>query len=125
MAIGRLPFPRIELIALVAVLALSIGAAGIWAATHAEKHFGKVDPGQVVIDEVVGQMVTLLLQPDGTWKWLLGGFLLFRFLDVLKPYPARRLEHVSGGWGIMLDDVAAGLYGMGTLALVGWALRSV
>ena len=123
-AMGRLPFARPWLMAVVAAAALGIGAVGVWAATLAEKHFGCIDPGQVVIDEVVGQMLTLLLQPDATWKWFVGGFVLFRIFDVLKPYPARRLEHAPGGWGIMLDDVAAGLYGLGTLALLGWVLKT-
>jgi phosphatidylglycerophosphatase A len=96
----------------------------VWAASQAEKYFGRTDPGQVVIDEVVGQMITLLLWPGATWKWLLAGFVLFRFFDVVKPFPARRLEHAPSGWGIMLDDVAAGIYGGLALALIGW-VRSV
>lgn len=124
-AIGRLPFVHLWLVVWVAVVALGIGAVGVWAATTAEKHFGRVDPGEVVIDEVVGQMVTLLLQPDAAWQWFVGGFILFRLFDVVKPYPARRLEHAPGGWGIMLDDVAAGMYGLASLALVGWVLKAV
>ena len=124
-AIGRLPFVHHWLVVLVAVVASGIGAVGVWAATVAEKQFGRVDPGEVVIDEVVGQMVTLLLQPDAAWQWFVGGFILFRLFDVVKPFPARRLEHASGGWGIMLDDVAAGMYGLASLTLVGWVLKAV
>jgi phosphatidylglycerophosphatase A len=123
--IGRLPVARHWQAAIVAAAAIAIGALGVWAAGEAEKYFGHVDPGQVVIDEVVGQMVTLLLQPDATWKWLLAGFVLFRLFDVAKPFPARRLEHSQDGWGIMLDDVAAGAYGLGALALLGWALKTI
>ena len=123
--IGRLPLERTWLIAILAAATLGIGALGVWAAAGAEKYFGRTDPGQVVIDEVVGQMVTLLLWPDATWRWLLAGFVLFRILDVVKPFPARQLERAPGGWGIMLDDVAAGAYGLGVLALLGWALESV
>jgi phosphatidylglycerophosphatase A len=119
-AIGVLPLARIWQHVAIAVLALGLGAIGVWAASEAEKHFGKTDPGQVVIDEVVGQMITLLFWPGATWKWLLAGFVLFRFFDVLKPFPARRLEHAPGGWGIMLDDVAAGIYGALALLLLGW-----
>jgi len=123
-AIAALPLARIWQQAAIAALAISLCALGVWAAGQAEKHFGKTDPGQVVIDEVVGQMITLLLWPGATWKWLLAGFVLFRFFDVLKPFPARRLEHAPGGWGIMLDDVAAGIYGALALLLFGW-LRTV
>lgn len=123
-ALGALPLARIWQQTAIAALVLGLGALGVWAAGRAEKHFGKTDPGQVVIDEVVGQMITLLLWPDATWKWLLAGFVLFRIFDVLKPFPARRLEHAPGGWGIMLDDVAAGTYGVLALALFGW-LRTV
>jgi phosphatidylglycerophosphatase A len=119
-AIAALPLARIWQYVAIAVLALGLGALGVWAASKAEKHFGKTDPGQVVIDEVVGQMITLLFWPGATWKWLLAGFVLFRFFDVLKPFPARRLEHAPGGWGIMLDDVAAGIYGALALLLFGW-----
>ena len=125
MVIGRLPLARHWQVAIVAAAAISIGVLGVWAAGGAEKYFGRTDPGQVVIDEVVGQMVTLLLQPGATWKWLLAGFALFRIFDVVKPFPARRLERSPGGWGIMLDDVAAGAYGLGVLALLGWALKTI
>lgn len=115
--IGALPLARMVQQAAIAGMVVALGALGVWAAGEAEKHFGKTDPGQVVIDEVVGQMITLLLWPGATWKWLLAGFILFRFFDVLKPFPARRLEHTPGGWGIMLDDLAAGIYGALALAL--------
>lgn len=123
--IGRLPLERHWMVTIVAAAAMGIGLLGVWAANGAEKFFGRVDPGQVVIDEVVGQMLTLLLQPDATWKWLLAGFVLFRLFDVVKPFPARSLEHAPGGWGIMLDDVAAGAYGLGALALLTWALKII
>jgi len=125
LVIGRLPLARHWQVTIVAAAAIGIGALGVWAANSAEKFFGRVDPGQVVIDEVVGQMVTLILQPGATWKWLLAGFVLFRLFDVVKPFPARSLEHAPGGWGIMLDDVAAGAYGLGALALLSWALKTI
>ncbi len=123
LAIGQLPAARVWLTAIVAGAVLSLGGVGVWAAGRAEKYFGRTDPSQVVIDEVVGQMLTLALRPNGTWKWLLTGFVLFRILDVVKPFPARRLERAPGGWGIMLDDVAAGIYGLGALSLLGWGLK--
>jgi phosphatidylglycerophosphatase A len=93
---------------LAAVLALVV-AVGTWAADGAARHFGDEDPGPVVVDEVAGQMLTLLFVPP-TWRVLLAGFLLFRFFDILKPFPARNFERLPGGVGIMADDLAAGIY---------------
>ena len=72
------------------------------------------DPSRAVWDEVAGMWLTCLLLPK-TWPWLLAAFLLFRALDVLKPWPIRRLERLPGGWGIMADDAAAGLLGAALL----------
>ena len=83
---------------------------GIWAAGKAERESGIVDPSFVVIDEVAGQLITLFLIPP-TWYFVLGGFLLFRFLDIVKPAPARHAERLPHGWGIMADDVLVGIYG--------------
>jgi phosphatidylglycerophosphatase A len=85
-------------------------AVGVWSAAEAERHFGRVDPGPVVIDEVVGMLITLAFVPVNVAGAIVG-FLVFRFLDVVKPWPARRLERLPGGWGIVFDDVMAGLYG--------------
>jgi phosphatidylglycerophosphatase A len=68
------------------------------------------DPGRVVIDEAIGFLVTVAFLPHGFWM-AVGGFFIFRVLDILKPPPARQLEALHGGWGIVLDDVAAGIYG--------------
>ena len=94
-----------EAAAIVAVLLL-----GVWSASAAERHFRRVDPGQVVIDEVFGMLVTLAFIPVGVGGAIVG-FFLFRALDILKPWPARRLEALPGGWGIMADDGMAALYG--------------
>ena len=97
------------------VLAVGIGCAG-----KAEVFFRRKDPGQVVIDEVAGQVLTLLPVASWgrvTWKWLLAGFLLFRIFDIIKPPPARNLERLPGGWGIMMDDCAAGLYSLAALMI--------
>ena len=82
---------------------------GALASNVAERHFGRTDPGQVVVDEVMGMLVTLFLNPVG-WKGALVGFLLFRVADVVKPYPANRFEKLPGGLGIMADDGMAGIY---------------
>ena len=103
--------------ALIAVPVLLL--LGIWCATAAERHFGRNDPGPVVIDEVLGQLVTLLFLPP-TLMHLALGFFVFRVLDVFKPYPANRLEKLPGGSGIMLDDLAAGIYGNLLLHSMHW-----
>ena len=90
-----------------AIVALMV--AGSLAGNVAERHFGRSDPGQVVVDEVMGMLITLFLIPVG-WHGALVGFLLFRVADVIKPYPANRLEKLPGGLGIMADDGMAGIY---------------
>ena len=122
-AIAHLPVAQPWLSVMVGAVAVVLGALGIAAATKAERFFGRKDPGQVVIDEVVGQMLTLAVWPDAPWPWLLAGFLIFRAFDVLKPYPARRMENAPGGWGIMLDDVVAGVYGLAALTILEMSLK--
>ena len=86
-----------------------MSAAGVWSAGLAEQHFRGTDPGPVVIDEVMGMLVTLFLNPVG-WGGAALAFFLFRAFDVLKPYPANRLERLHGGLGIMADDFMAAVY---------------
>ncbi len=75
------------------------------------------DPGVVVIDEAIGYLVTVAFLPHGFWT-AIAGFFLFRLLDIVKPPPCRWLEKLPGGWGIVLDDVAAGVYGQLILRLL-------
>ncbi len=93
-----------------AVVLISILAAGTWAAGRCAVVLGTKDPSPVVIDEVAGMIISLAFLPR-TWGWMAAGFFLFRLFDVIKPWPAnwadRRLE---GGLGIMLDDLVAGIY---------------
>jgi len=98
-------------------------ALGVWSAGKAEKVFGRVDPGQVVIDEVAGQIITFVATPRVTWIGLIAGFFLFRAFDIVKPFPARQAERFSGGWGIMLDDVVAGLYSLIVLVILGRLIK--
>lgn len=121
--LAQLPLHPGATIAVLAAASLAIFALGVWAAGEAETYFGRTDPGQVVVDEVVGQMLTFLLLPHATWKWLVGGFLLFRAFDIIKPFPARQAERIPRGWGIMIDDVVAGLYGLAVLAVIGLIKR--
>jgi phosphatidylglycerophosphatase A len=90
---------------------------GIPAASAAEKHFGKKDPGQCVIDEVPGQMISLLFIPYSIFLYL-AGFFLFRFFDIIKPFPVRKAERIGGGFGVMFDDILAALYALGLLHLL-------
>jgi phosphatidylglycerophosphatase A len=94
---------------------------GTWAATIAEGYFGGVDPGPIVIDEVVGMLITLAFMPV-SWRGALAGFVLFRIFDVIKPYPAGRFERLHGGLGVMADDAMAAVYGNLSLRLLVWAL---
>jgi phosphatidylglycerophosphatase A len=91
-----------------AVLAALMGL-GVWSANIAERHFALEDPGPVVIDEVVGMLASLVLLPT-SWQIAASGFVLFRLFDIIKPYPANRFERLRGGFGIMADDVMAGVY---------------
>ena len=106
--------PMIELGAIVAVFAI-----GVWAASGTEAALGRKDPGIVVIDEVLGMLITLALLPVSI-PGVIAGFLLFRVFDVIKPYPAAQLEHLHGGLGIMADDAVAGLYSYLVLRLLMW-----
>jgi phosphatidylglycerophosphatase A len=119
----RLPLAEAGLRVIVGLTASGVFGLGVWAAGRAETFFGRCDPGPVVVDEVVGQMVTFLLCPAASWKVLLAGFALFRFFDVVKPFPAGRAEHLPAGWGIMTDDVVAGIYSMAGLSAVGLVLK--
>jgi phosphatidylglycerophosphatase A len=92
-------------------------ALGVPAATIVAREAGREDPQIVVIDEVAGQWIALLGCPQD-WKHGLIALLLFRLFDMTKPPPARQLEDLPGGWGIVFDDVAAGLYAWGIAALL-------
>lgn len=85
-------------------------AVGIWSGTIAEHHFGGVDPAPVVLDEVVGMLITLALLPVSV-TGVIVGFFVFRVLDVVKPWPSARFERLPGGLGVMADDGMAALYG--------------
>ncbi len=84
-------------------------AAGVWAGTIAERYFGGIDPGPIVLDEVVGMLITLALLPVGV-SGAIAGFVLFRVFDVIKPFPAARFEKLHGGLGVMADDAMAAIY---------------
>lgn len=96
-------------------------ALGVWACSVSERRLGTHDQGALVWDEVVGMWLTLLLAPAG-WLWMLIGFGLFRLFDIWKPWPVRLADRrVGGGFGVMLDDVAAGLYALLALQVLAFA----
>ena len=99
------------------VFAVLLFAPACWASDVAEDHFGGKDPSRVVVDEVVGQWLTLAAADPSRWQHWLAAFVLFRFFDIAKPGPLRRLERIPGGLGVVLDDVAAGLCGMMVLLI--------
>lgn len=90
---------------------------GVAAASATARALGERDPRRIVIDEVVGQWIALFLSP-AAWRPLLIGFFLFRLLDILKPFGIRRVEALPSGWGIMSDDVAAGLAALAVLQVM-------
>jgi phosphatidylglycerophosphatase A len=100
-------------------LIVALFAAGVWAGTTAERYFGGIDPGPIVIDEVVGMLMTLAFIPVG-WSGAIAGFVLFRIYDVVKPYPAGRFERLHGGLGVMADDAMAAVYANISLRIVMW-----
>lgn len=94
-----------------------ISALGIWIAGEAEKYFQKQDPGQVVIDEIAGYGITVMFFYPSLRIAILG-FVFFRVFDILKPFPVCKLEKLPRGWGVMLDDIGAGLYAAFALGIV-------
>ena len=113
-----IPFSRVGLLAALAAVVV----VGIWASQRVEAVLERKDPGVIVIDEVAGMMVAVLLLPR-TPGVLLCAFLVFRLFDVWKPFPAREAEALRGGFGVMVDDLIAGVYAlvllMGTRMLFG------
>ena len=112
------PPPAVLLNTVVLALIVALGLAGIWAATRCEALLKRKDPGAVVVDEVVGQLLVFACVPFGGRWVLLAGFLAFRLFDIWKPYPIRRLEKLESGLGIMADDVLAGFYAAALLSVV-------
>ena len=111
-----IPFSLLEAMAIAAVFFV-----GIWAATISERHFGGTDPGPIVLDEVLGMLITLAFIPVGL-SAAIAGFFLFRIFDIVKPFPARRFEALHGGLGVMADDAMAAVYANLSLRLLMFVL---
>jgi len=91
------------------IVCLLLFVLGTWVAGRAEDILGSKDHPSIVIDEIAGYMVSMFLVPPA-WGFMIAGFLLFRFFDIVKPYPLKRFQELRGGPGVMLDDVGAGIY---------------
>jgi phosphatidylglycerophosphatase A len=115
-ALGAHPARLTLLVATLAAIVVVI-VIGVPAATIAEREAGRTDPGFVVIDEVAGQLIALLFCPPD-WAHALIALILFRMFDITKPFPVRSLERLPAGWGIVFDDVGAGLYALIVASLV-------
>lgn len=103
---------------LTVVLVVVFTVLGVWSSTVAEKYWGS-DPKRVVVDEMVGTWVALLAVPsDSHWGYAFAAFVLFRFFDIAKPLGVRRMERLKGGYGIMADDLLAGIYSCLILVLI-------
>jgi len=107
-----------------AIVIVALFVLGSWSGSVAEHHFGRTDPSQVVIDEVVGILMTLFLNPVG-WAGALAGFLIFRVSDIVKPYPSNRFERLPGGVGVMADDAMAAVYANLALRVCIWLVPSL
>lgn len=104
----------------IALAAAAVGLLGpaVWAAGRACQYWQSDDPQRVVVDEVLGQWVTLAAAPGLDWRYWLAGFAAFRIFDIWKPFPARAAERLPGGWGVVADDLVAGIYGAIVLVLL-------
>ena len=103
-------------------IGVAMFVAGIWICDNSSRRIGQHDPGGIVWDEIAAMYLTLLVAPTTISAWILA-FVLFRFFDIVKPWPIRDLDHrMRGGLGIMLDDLVAALYAAILLALYGWLM---
>ena len=105
------------------VVVVFMALIGIWLCDVTSKDLGVHDHSGIVWDEFVGYLITMIAVPGvaapAGWLWVVAGFFLFRFFDIVKPWPIRQVDrHVMGGWGIMLDDILAGVYAGVVLQIV-------
>jgi phosphatidylglycerophosphatase A len=114
--LAQIPFPLYE-VTIVAFFFFSV-----WISDRAQTHWGKRDHPRIVIDEIMGYLITMLWLPRTT-LFIILGFFLFRFFDIVKPPPIRLVERVRGGYGVVLDDVLAGVYANVILYLINFMVR--
>jgi len=104
---------------------VAVYALGEYASSLAEGIYQRKDDGHIVIDEVLGYMVTMLLIPSNSWPWLVAGFFAFRLFDIAKPPPSNRLQSLPGGRGVMIDDAIAGVYACAVMHAAYWTGRAM
>ena len=118
-ALWLIPFSPLALVIALVVVTFT----GIWAGSRVERALDAKDPGIIVVDEVAGMLASVLFLPR-TIPVLIAAFVLFRLFDIWKPFPARQLQELHGGIGVMLDDLVAGAYALALVAasraLLGW-----
>ncbi len=104
------------------LIVVGLFLVGIWICARAARSLDTHDHPGIVWDEIVGYLITMFAAPTGLW-WILAGFALFRLFDILKPWPCRWIDRrIDGGLGIMLDDVAAGLYALACIQVAKYLL---
>ena len=110
--------PLCDVQVVVMLLTLAFFILGTWSSGVLEGVWGK-DPSRVVVDETVGTWIALMAVPTDDWWYAVAAFVLFRFFDIVKPLGVRRMEALGGGFGIMMDDVLAGIYSAAVLVVIG------
>ena len=113
---------ELELLPYIAVLIAGF-LIGIYLCDFSSKALGVHDHGGIVWDEFIGFWITMIAVPAVNWQWVLAGFVLFRFFDIVKPWPVKLADkRIGGGFGIMIDDVLAGIYALGCMQFLNWIL---
>lgn len=106
---------------------VTISILGVWVSGKVEEYLQQNDPRIIVIDEIAGQLVALSLfffVPANIY-YIISGFLIFRIFDIFKPYPIRRLERIPHGWGVVLDDLMAGVYSLLVMIIIYWGFNTI
>ncbi len=113
---------QLELIPYITVIIVGF-ALGVYLCHYTTRSLGVHDHPGIVWDEFIGYWITMIAVPAVTWQWVLAGFVLFRFFDIVKPWPVKLADkRLKGGFGIMFDDVLAGLYALASMQLIGFYL---
>ncbi|MBD3319944.1 MAG: phosphatidylglycerophosphatase A [Chitinivibrionales bacterium] len=102
----------------------AVSGIAIFLCSRGKQAFDADDPGQIIVDEFAGQLITFFMVPI-TWRTCILGFLLFRFFDIIKPYPVYKIEEIEGGVGIAMDDIIAGIYANFSLSGILWSYQFI
>ncbi|MDR0413447.1 MAG: phosphatidylglycerophosphatase A [Dysgonamonadaceae bacterium] len=116
------PLSSCALASVTAVLIVVFTGLGVWSSGVMAAVWNDEDPSRVTIDEMVGVWIPLLAVKDGNIYYMICAFVLFRLFDIFKPFGIRKMEKIKGGWGIMMDDIVAGIYSLLILAGIQWAI---